>query len=245
MRDDGARGDGQGPPQLEHRAPSPAAVRHRIRSVTAGRLRVTFEALDRIPSVAVHWIGCLGGLLQQRSADSFAAGSEDAGLVEALRRGREDAFLGLVQRHQSAMLRVASTFVSSAAVAEEVVQEAWLGVLHGLDGFQGRSSLRSWIFGILTNCARSRGVREGRSAPFSSFGGPDEDEPAVDPSRFLGADHPRWPGHWASPPEQWAEAKLAAKETLGISEANQRVLLHRARSKVRARVEQFMREGSR
>src|SRR5262249_52571295 len=177
-------------------------------------------------------------------------------------------------------LRVAQAFVSSAAVAEEVVQEAWLGVLNGLEGFQGRSSLRSWIFGILTNCARTRGARESRSAPFSSFGAPEEDEPAVDPSRFLGPEHPRWPGHWASPPEQWAEQKLATRETLefvrraiealppaqrrvitlrdvegwdspetcealGISEANQRVLLHRARSKVRAKVEEFMREGSR
>jgi len=218
--------------------------------------------------------------VQERLADPSGPGSDDARLVEALRRGREEAFLALVRRHQPSMLRVASTFVSSAAVAEEVVQEAWLGVLHGLDGFQGRSSLRSWIFGILTNCARSRGVREARSAPFSSFTSPDEDEPAVDPSRFLGADHPRWPGHWASPPEQWAEEKLANKETLefvrqaiadlppvqkqvitlrdvegwtsteacealGVSEANQRVLLHRARSKVRARVEQFMQGGSR
>jgi RNA polymerase sigma-70 factor (ECF subfamily) len=218
--------------------------------------------------------------VQERLADPSGPGSEEAGLVEALRRGREEAFLALVRRHQPSMLRVASTFVSSAAVAEEVVQETWLGVLHGLDGFQGRSSLRSWIFGILTNCARSRGAREARSAPFSSFSGPDEDEPAVDPSRFLGADHPRWPGHWASPPEQWAEEKLANKETLefvqqaigglppaqkqvitlrdvegwtstetcealGVSEANQRVLLHRARSKVRARVEQFMQGESR
>ena len=207
-------------------------------------------------------------------------GSEDARLVEDLRRGREDAFLALVRRHQSSMLRVAQAFVSSAAVAEEVVQEAWLGVLRGLDGFQGRSSLRSWIFGILTNCARTRGAREARSAPFSSFAGPDEDEPAVDPSRFLGPDHPRWPGHWASPPEQWADEKLATRQTLefvrraieglpaaqkqvitlrdvegwssaetcealAISEGNQRVLLHRARSKVRARVEEFMREGPR
>lgn len=218
--------------------------------------------------------------MQEPATSPASHGSEEAQLVEALRRGREDAFLSLVQRHQSSMLRVAQAFVSSAAVAEEVVQEAWLGVLHGLDGFQGRSSLRSWIFGILTNCAKSRGTRESRSAPFSSFTAPDEDEPAVDPSRFLGADHPRWPGHWASPPEQWAEEKLATKETLqfvrraiealppaqkqvitlrdvegcssvetcealGISEANQRVLLHRARSKVRARVEEFMREGSR
>jgi RNA polymerase sigma-70 factor, ECF subfamily len=218
--------------------------------------------------------------VQEPATNPASDSSEEAQLVESLRRGREDAFLSLVQRHQSSMLRVAQTFVSSTAVAEEVVQEAWLGVLHGLDGFQGRSSLRSWIFGILSNCARSRGARESRSAPFSSFTAPDEDEPAVDPSRFLGADHPRWPGHWASPPEQWAEEKLATKETLefvrraigalppgqrqvitlrdvegwnsaetcealGISEVNQRVLLHRARSKVRARVEQLMREGSR
>ena len=152
--------------------------------------------------------------MQERLPDPSVPGSDDARLVEALRSRSEEAFLALVQRHQGSMLRVASTFVSSAALAEEVVQETWLGVLHGIDGFQGRSSLRSWIFGILTNCARSRGARESRSAPFSSFSGPDEDEPAVDPSRFLGADHPRWPGHWASPPEQWAEEKLATKETL-------------------------------
>ena len=217
--------------------------------------------------------------MQERPPDPPVPASDDARLVAALRRGKEEAFLALVRRHQTSMLRVASAFVSSAAVAEEVVQEAWLGVLHGLDGFQGRSSLRSWIFGILTNCARSRGVRESRSAPFSSFTAPEEDEPIVDPSRFLGADHPRWPGHWASPPEQWAEEKLANKETLefvrqaiaelppaqnqvitlrdvegwtstetcealGLSEANQRVLLHRARSKVRARVEQSMQGGS-
>ena len=237
--------------------------------------------MDKMAPCAVHWMGFLGGpTLHEPPAAAPSPASEDAGLIEALRRGSEDAFLTLVQRHQSSMLRVAQAFVSSAAVAEEVVQEAWLGVLHGLTGFQGRSSLRSWIFSILANCARTRGAREARSAPFSSFGEPDEDEPAVDPSRFLGADHPRWPGHWASPPEQWAEEKLAAKETLElvrraiealpptqrqvitmrdvegwssvetcealrISEANQRVLLHRARSKVRARVEEFMREGSR
>jgi RNA polymerase sigma-70 factor, ECF subfamily len=233
-----------------------------------------------MPGSAVHWTDLSGGSVQEPATSPASHSSEEAQLVESLRRGREDAFLSLVQRHQSSMLRVAQTFVSSTAVAEEVVQEAWLGVLHGLDGFQGRSSLRGWIFGILANCARSRGARESRSAPFSSFTAPDEDEPAVDPSRFLGADHPRWPGHWASPPEQWAEEKLATKETLefvrraidvlppgqrqvitlrdvegwssaetcealGISEVNQRVLLHRARSKVRARVEQLMREGSR
>src|SRR5712671_4562059 len=236
--------------------------------------------MDSMLVLAVHWAVFDRSTVEERLTHPSGATSEDALLVEKLRRGHEAAFLLLVRRHQPSMLRVASTFVSSAAVAEEVVQETWLGVLHGLDGFQGRSSLRSWIFGILANCARSRGARESRSAPFSSFTAPDEDEPAVDPSRFLGADHPRWPGHWASPPEQWAEEKLATKETLefvrgaigalppaqrqvitlrdvegwssaetcealGISEGNQRVLLHRARSKVRARVEQLMREGSR
>lgn len=237
--------------------------------------------MDRMPAAAVHWsTNFFGGDLEGLPAAAPGATSEEARLVDALRRGEESAFLALVQRHQSSMLRVAQAFVSSAAVAEEVVQEAWLGVLNGLEGFQGRSSLRSWIFGILTNCARTRGARESRSAPFSSFGAPEEDEPAVDPSRFLGPEHPRWPGHWASPPEQWAEQKLATRETLefvrraiealppaqrrvitlrdvegwdspetcealGISEANQRVLLHRARSKVRAKVEEFMREGSR
>ena len=210
-----------------------------------------------------------------------AAPAGELDVAAALRRGDEAAFLALVRRHHGSMLRVAALFVSSAAVAEEVVQEAWLGVLNGIEAFEGRSSLRSWIFGILTNCAKSRGVREARSAPFSSFGEPDQDEPAVDPSRFLGADHPRWPGHWASPPEQWAEETLLTKESvrfvheaietlpsgqrrvitlrdvegwtsaetcqaLGLSEANQRVLLHRARSKVRAALEHRMKqEGSR
>jgi RNA polymerase sigma-70 factor, ECF subfamily len=220
-----------------------------------------------------------GGWMHEQLADAREPGPDDTALVGALRRGDEDAFLSLVKRHQAAMLRVASTFVSSAAVAEEVVQEAWVGVLNGVDRFEARSSLRSWIFGILANCAKSRGAREARSAPFSSFAGEDEDEPAVDPARFLSADHPRWPGHWASPPEQWAEEKLDTKETvqfvkraieilprlqkqvitlrdvegwtaaetceaLGISEANQRVLLHRARSKVRAQVETFLQGGS-
>jgi RNA polymerase sigma-70 factor, ECF subfamily len=237
--------------------------------------------MDRMPAAAVHWsTNFLGGALEGLPAELPGTTSEEARLIDALRRGEESAFLALIQRHQSSMLRVAQSFVSSAAVAEEVVQETWLGVLRGLDGFQGRSSLRSWIFSILANCARTRGARESRSAPFSSFTSREEDEPAVDPSRFLGPDHPRWPGHWASPPEQWAEEKLATRETLefvrraieglppaqrqvitlrdvegcsspetcqalGISEGNQRVLLHRARSKVRAKVEEFMREGSR
>jgi len=206
--------------------------------------------------------------------------SDDRRVIEALRRGDEHAFLALVNKHHAAMLRVASAYVSNRAVAEEVVQEAWLGILKGLASFEGRSSLRSWIFGILANCARSRGVREARTTPFSSFADPEEDELAVDPSRFLGSDHPRWPGHWAAPPEQWADEKVLAKQTvrfigeeieklppaqrqvvtlrdvegwnsaeicaaLGISEGNERVLLHRARSRIRAALERRLGEEQR
>jgi RNA polymerase sigma-70 factor (ECF subfamily) len=207
-----------------------------------------------------------------------AASAEDALVIEALRAGDEKAFLALVQSLNPPMLRIASVYVSSRGVAEEVVQEAWLGVLKGLPRFEGRSSLRRWIFGILTNCAKSRGVREARSTPFSEMGPQDDDEPAVDPSRFLPADHPRWPGHWSAPPTAWAEEQVLNKESLtvveaaiarlpvnqrevitlrdvlgwsseevceslGISEGNQRVLLHRARSKVRAVLEKHFAEG--
>jgi RNA polymerase sigma-70 factor, ECF subfamily len=213
----------------------------------------------------------------RRSAEST---TDDRRIVAALRAGDEKAFLALVHSLNAPMLRVASVYVSSRGVAEEVVQEAWLGVLKGLPRFEGRSSLRRWIFGILTNCARSRGVREARSTPFSEMGPrDDEDEPAVDPSRFLPADHPRWPGHWSAPPTAWAEEQVLNKESLavvegaiarlpvnqrevitlrdvlgwsseevceslGISEGNQRVLLHRARSKVRAVLEKHFAEGA-
>ena len=208
-----------------------------------------------------------------------AASGEDALVVDALRAGDEKAFLALVQSLNPPMLRIASIYVSSRGVAEEVVQEAWLGVLKGLPRFEGRSSLRRWIFGILTNCAKSRGVREARSTPFSDMGAQDDaDEPAVDPSRFLPADHPRWPGHWSAPPTAWAEEQVLNKESLAVveaaiarlpvnqrevitlrdvlgwtseevceslalSEGNQRVLLHRARSKVRAVLEKHFAEG--
>jgi len=153
-------------------------------------------------------------------------------------------------------------------------------VLKGLAGFEGRSSLRRWIFGIVTNCAKSRGTREARSTPFSSLAAEGDDEPAVDPSRFLPPDHPRWPGHWSAPPVAWAEEKLIQRESLeaaqkaieqlprgqrevivlrdvqgwaseevcealGLSEVNQRVLLHRARSKVRAALESHFQDGGR
>jgi len=198
--------------------------------------------------------------------------SDDERVLAALRVGDEQAFLVLVQRLHPSMLHVALAFVPSRAVAEEVVQEAWLGVLKGLAQFEGRSSLRRWIFGILSNCARTRGVREARSVPLSSLGAEDDSEPAVDPSRFRPPDHSHWPGHWSSPPTPWPEEQLLRREAveaveraiqdlppgqravitlrdiqgcesaevcdvLGISEGNQRVLLHRARSKVRAHLE--------
>ena len=202
----------------------------------------------------------------------------DRELLERLRAGDEDAFMTLVDRYGPLMLRIALSHVSSRAVAEEVVQEAWLGVLKGLDRFEGRSTLKTWILRILTNRARTRGERERRSVPLSSLGPePGEDEPAVDPDRFLPADHPQYPGAWAIPPRSWArlpEEDLLAAETLervraaigrlpqrqqdvivlrdvegwepdevcaalDLSEGNQRVLLHRARSKVRAELEGY------
>src|SRR5437667_2895828 len=126
----------------------------------------------------------------------------DAEIVEALRAGDEATFAALVAQYGASMLRVAQMYVRSRAVAEEVVQEAWLGVLRGIDSFQGRSSLKTWIFRILTNTAKTRAQREGRTIPFAALA--DADEPAVEPDRFLPPDHPRWPGHWASPPSGWA-----------------------------------------
>ncbi len=214
--------------------------------------------------------------------EQYAAPAGQAEIVAALKAGDERAFAALVDEHGAAMLRVALMYVSTRAVAEEVVQEAWLGVLKGIDRFEGRSSLKTWIFRILTNTAKTRGEREGRSLPFSSLGGgdPDGDEPAVDADRFVGSG--RDEGHWTSAPSRWSdlpESRLVGKETLevtqaaidalpeaqrivitmrdvdgfsseevrnvlGVSESNQRVLLHRARSKVRRALESYL-EGER
>jgi RNA polymerase sigma-70 factor (ECF subfamily) len=215
----------------------------------------------------------------ERAAIARTISGEDSA-VAALRAGDEQAFLQLVQRLHPSMLHVALAFVSSRAVAEEVVQEAWLGVLQGLGNFEGRSSLRRWIFGVVSNCARTRGAREARTIPFSSLAAEGEADPAVEPSRFRPPDHSHWPGHWSAPPTPWPEEQVLRRESLeavqravedlpaaqravitlrdiegcessevcdllGISEGNQRVLLHRARSKVRARLERHLqREGS-
>jgi RNA polymerase sigma-70 factor, ECF subfamily len=202
----------------------------------------------------------------------------DLEIVRALRAGDETAFMMLVDRYRPSMLRIARMYVSSPAVAEEVVGDAWVGVLRGLDGFEGRSSLRTWIFRILVNIAKSRGQRESRTIPFSSLWVPDpEGEPTVEPGRFLPPDDAT-PGVWADPPAPWdsiPEERLEAKETLAriaaaiealppnqrevirlrdvlgwtskdvrnaleISETNQRVLLHRARAKVRRALEGYL-----
>jgi RNA polymerase sigma-70 factor (ECF subfamily) len=211
---------------------------------------------------------------------SYELSSADTELVTALRAGDERAFAQLLAEHGPTMLRVARLYVGSQAVAEEVVQEAWLGVLKGLERFEGRASLKTWIFRILTNTAKTRGEREGRSVPFSSLGEDDPDAPTVDQDRFLGPDS-AWEGHWSSAtaplavPEErllaaearsHIEAAVAALpdnqrtvitlrdisgfdadetcELLGISEINQRVLLHRARAKVRGAYESYLREAS-
>lgn len=202
--------------------------------------------------------------------------ADDRDLVAALRRGDETAFLTLVERHHASMLRVARSWLNNRALAEEAVQEAWLGALQGVSRFEGRSSVKTWLFGILANCARRRAAREARSVPFSSLGSEgDGDEPAVEPARFLADDHPQWPGGWARAPEPWAEERLLTRETaqaarraieslpasqrqvitlrdveglsseeacelLGLSEGNQRVLLHRARARVRAALERHL-----
>jgi len=195
-------------------------------------------------------------------------------LVAALRAGDEATFAALVDELGPSMLRVAMMFTPTRAVAEDVVQEAWLGVLSGIGRFEGRSSLKTWIFRILTNRAKTRGERESRSLPFSALVAADTegDEPAVDPERFVSD------GAWSSAPSPWSglpEDRLLGKETLAVaqkaidslpemqravitlrdvegwssedvrnvlelSESNQRVLLHRARSKVRQALETYL-----
>jgi RNA polymerase sigma-70 factor (ECF subfamily) len=195
----------------------------------------------------------------------------DTSLLRRLRDGDEQAFAGLVERYHSSMIRLALSFVPSRAVAEEVVQDTWLAMVRGLDRFEERSSLRTWLFTILVNRARTTGVREARSVPVGDAG------PVVDASRFAS------PGAWAVPPEHWIEeaenridaAKLGdllraglgglpARQrevvllrdveglssaevcgVLAISEANQRVLLHRGRSRLRQVLETELGGGSR
>jgi RNA polymerase sigma-70 factor (ECF subfamily) len=208
-----------------------------------------------------------------------AGAEDDARVVEALLAGDETVFEELVNRHHEAMVRLALTFVRTRAVAEEVAQETWLAVLGGISRFEGRSSLKTWIFRILANQAKTRGARERRTVPLSAL--VEEGGPAVDPDRFFPQDHPAYPGDWAAPPRRWddipeerllgkeVEAELRAAiaklpagqravitlrdvegfdadqvcELLDLTEGNQRVLLHRARARVRANLEQYIEEA--
>ena len=200
----------------------------------------------------------------RKQPDPGASGSEeDLRLLERLRAGEEAAFVTLVAHHHDAMLRLARTFVRSSAVAEEVVQDTWLGVLRGIDRFEGRSSLRTWLLAILVNRARSAGAREARTVALPDAG------PAVDHARFDAG------GAWNVPPQHWVddvEDRLGAAalrdelraaltslpaqqravvmlrdvdelgsdevcDVLALTPANQRVLLHRGRSQLRQALE--------
>jgi RNA polymerase sigma-70 factor, ECF subfamily len=208
---------------------------------------------------------------------TFPAVNELA-LVASLRDGDERAFAELVDRHGAGMLRLARIYVRDRAVAEEVVQEAWISVFRGIERFEGRSALRTWLFRIVANLARTRAVREARSVPFSAVAAQDEG-PSVAPERFRGSGD-RWAGHWAVPPEEWGrpEQELLSSETrvliaeaiealpdtqrqvitlrdvegwsaeevcnvLELSGTNQRVLLHRARTKVRQTLDEYLGGG--
>lgn len=198
--------------------------------------------------------------------------ADEVELVNRLRSGDESAFGTLVDRYHVSLVRVARSYVSTEAEAEDVAQETWMAVVRGIERFEARSSIKTWLFRILVNRAKSRGVRESRSVPFSSL---DRDgERCVDPDRFLDADH-RWGGFWAAPPNSWRdspEVRAASAEirralgraldelpamqqavvtlrdvqgfsptevceALDVTEANQRVLLHRGRSRLRTVLE--------
>jgi RNA polymerase sigma-70 factor (ECF subfamily) len=200
--------------------------------------------------------------------------------VSALRARDEVAFAWLLDHYDGSMRRVARSFVSNPAVVDEVVQETWLGVIRGIDRFEGRSSVKTWIFRILMNISRTRGSRESRSVPFSAHDLVVDDSPSFAADRFQGPDD-AYPRHWAAPPARWDEqpgARLMSAETielvrraidelpsvqravmtlrdidgwtgtevcslLELSEANQRVLLHRARARVRQALEDHFAEA--
>jgi RNA polymerase sigma-70 factor (ECF subfamily) len=137
---------------------------------------------------------------------------DDTALVDALRHGDERAFAVLVARYHPSLVRLARTYVDDGAVAEEVAQEAWLGLLSGLGRYAGRASLQTWLFHILVNCARARRRREAHSIAFSDLGEPVEEYgPTVDPARFHPDDH-RWAGHWSTPPSEWPESLTLSLE---------------------------------
>src|SRR4051812_23769417 len=150
-------------------------------------------------------------------ADAPRHAATEAQLVARLREGDERAFAVLVERYQPALTSVAMRYVGSRAVAEEVVQETWVGLLRGIDEFEGRSSVKTWLFRILTNTAMSRSRRERRCVPFSSLGSAGDDD-CGEPDRFLDGPDERWRGHWAAAPSDWStvpEERLLSREMLG------------------------------
>ena len=200
----------------------------------------------------------------------------DEQIVAALRAGDERTFRELFERSYPMMKRVARGYVASDAVAEEIVQDTWMAIVTGIERFEGRAALGTWMFSILTNQAKSHGARERRAVPFASIAPADVEEPAVDSDRFQ-KDDEAWPGHWATPPRPWQkperrllslEARDQLKEALAqlperqrlivvlrdveglsaeevcdlleLSQENQRVLLHRGRSRLRAFLEQYL-----
>jgi RNA polymerase sigma-70 factor (ECF subfamily) len=218
----------------------------------------------------------------EAASDSGAAqvaAPDDGSVIDALRRGDDGAFARLVDQYHPSLRRVARLYIANRAVADEVVQDTWLGVIQGIWAFEGRSSLKTWIFRILINRAKTRAAREGRMVPFPRFDAAVEAaEAAVAPDRFQPADHPTEPGHWTHPPPDLGaspERRLLAQEArqylqsaiealpdhqrlvlilrdvegcsteevcnaLGFQETNTRVLLHRARAKVRAALEPYL-----
>jgi RNA polymerase sigma-70 factor, ECF subfamily len=202
--------------------------------------------------------------------------ADDSQIIMALRMGDEMAFAQLVEQYHTAMMRLATIYVLDRRIAEEVIQETWIAVLRGLDRFEGRSSLKTWIFSILVNRAKTLTKREDRYVQFAEYDDPETDEPSVALDRFYPTDDQT--GHWISFPRRWdemPEERLLSQETrdaihqaidtlppnqrevitlrdiegwssqevcnvLMISETNQRVLLHRARSRVRQALEVYL-----
>jgi RNA polymerase sigma-70 factor (ECF subfamily) len=205
-------------------------------------------------------------------AEMTSTATDEADLIAALRARDEVAFAGLVDRHTPAMLRVARGYVASHEVAEDVVQEAWIALLKGIDGFEGRSSLRTWLFTVLINIAKKRGLRDRTDVDkqIAAFTGG-----TVDPARFRDEADP-YPGHWKpdevpAPFPDTPEGSVLGEEQLDklperqrlvvtmrdmldmdsaevsrlldISAANQRVLLHRGRAAVRQSLENYVKEA--
>jgi RNA polymerase sigma-70 factor (ECF subfamily) len=213
------------------------------------------------------------------------ASEDDPAFLARLRRGDEEAYLDLVTRHRAPMVRVALLHCPRRDAAEEVVQDTWLAVFEGIGAFEGRSTLRTWIYSILLNRAKTRGAREARQVPLTDLEPPaGADESGLDAGSFQGDDGP-YPGHWTRRPRDWTEsprwcgdapdrgliaaelrdvidAAIAAlpplqrtvvtlrdvlemtseeaRNALGLSETNLRVILHRGRARVRRAIEAYL-----